>query len=225
MNPYAPPAVPTVAAPSSRAPTSGDVIKWIYLAVALSGPVALVFGLPQARTLLIADLSSDAAAIIGVWWLASTWSSIPADDRNYTKLGRVSALGACLRFLLPVFHIYWAFRVHVMLCGGINDSLARREMPTRAHGGFAFAAVILFVVVRITSNVGRFTAVGADTMVFLWVLEHALWFAYMVQTDTARRIMLLSWRADREAREKKDREGGNRVVQSVLRANEPIQMW
>src|SRR5437016_14018808 len=81
-----------------------------------------------------------------VVWFSIAWDSVPEEDRHYTQLGRYTAFSATVRLFVPFYDLYWYFRALSLLCGSINDSLARRELTMRAPlavANIAFAVPIV----------------------------------------------------------------------------------
>jgi hypothetical protein len=140
-------------------------------------------------------------------WLHVAWSSIPPTDVNYTRIGRISGFSAIGRLFIPFYCIVWAFEVHSILCEAINDSLVRRRMPTRAYAAPAMLATVgqaaMLVIVRLR---GSRVHIDPGVVMMLLLATHALWFAYILYTDAARRIMMLAYLAEQEAGPKREEE-------------------
>lgn len=177
-----------------RVVSVGLRMKWAYLALALAWPIAFAVELAPDARLAVVGSSIAACELLRFAWIAVAWSSVPESDRHYTLFGKVSSFSAVARLFIPLYGVYWAFILHPMLCRAINDSLTRRNMPTRAS---PFAAIVATVVGGILIVVSRTSTIPSAPLL-VWCAYAALWFFYMEQLDRARRIMLLSWGVERE---------------------------
>jgi hypothetical protein len=166
-------------------------LKWMYAGGALLLIVANVLALAGLRLAPVAAFSrmlSVANVAVGLGWLHGAWSSVPAGDRDFTPLGRVSATSATLRVLIPFYNLYWCFAVHGMLCRALNESLGRRGFYARVMPAAAFFATVLSGAARVASILpvpGLFTVVYAGATL--------LWVAYMAEIDHARRLLVVAW--------------------------------
>jgi hypothetical protein len=179
--------------PPRPIPLRAFFVKWIYVAVAAVAPIAWLVG--GHASALVIYLGIIATPITSLAWLCAVWSGIPASDRGYTRLGEISAFSLVVRAIIPVYNFYWFVVVHLLVRDAINDSLTRREMPTRAH---AFAGIIASALEWI--GVLAILIPNADPSFILGFLAvaHATWLAQMFHIDGARNIMILSYLAEGE---------------------------
>jgi hypothetical protein len=190
-NPYVAPRAASVAA-VARAHTRGQSLKWIFLAVLSAGPLALYFAGPNKATLAIALAGMVLTPTLGLTWFLVAWATVPAEDRHGTELGRYSLFWVFMRFFIPLYGTFWLFASMLILCKAINHSLIKREMPVRASALVGIASMIAFWLVY------AFAPRDLNGIVTAWTVAGALWFLFMLQTDHARRFMILACLAERE---------------------------
>jgi hypothetical protein len=130
IDPYAPPASAIAPAPAPR----GAWIKWTYLgSVATAvGTLVVAGAVPAARVVvpLVLPVLLVLPPAVGMVWLGIAWAGVP-DDELPRGMGvdPVSPAGAVGRLFIPIYALYWAFAVHVHLCGGIRRGFRRRARP------------------------------------------------------------------------------------------------
>jgi hypothetical protein len=203
LDPYAPPVADAVV----RAP-KGAWLKWLYLAlvvVQVALEVGAHFAMLAYRT-HAADRDAMAALswglgvvvsierplllgafAVGFVWINAAFAGLPPKERPLSG-GR-----ALLRFLIPIYDVYWLFAVLLRLCRAIDDARARRSLPARAPRALAIAApatlLAMPLLVQLLPSPPFPGVVGLPVFVaFLLVRSTpiALWFAFMRSCDRAR---------------------------------------
>ena len=187
QNPYAPPGTSGVTRTSAR----GGSLKWLFLVALAAGPVTLYVHGDAGVTRAVAALGVFASWGIGVAWFLVAWASVPPEDRHGTELGRYSLFWVFMRFMFPLYGLYWSFAATLILCRAINHSLAKRDMPMRTSALVGIAAAISLLAYRLTPG-------GPIGFIIAWTFAGGLWFLFMLQTDHARRFMILACLAERE---------------------------
>jgi hypothetical protein len=196
FDPYAAPTARTdvdrLLDPSVRAP--GEAIKWVYLALGVASSAsflgirfASVLGLDHgdvSRLIALVDGPLRwAIMIVGLAWVHQSWSGVPRGVR-----GELTPGGALIRFLAPIYNLYWVFEVNLLLCRAIDRVLERLGDARRAPKSIAIAAGVL--------HFAPAALMFADeTKPFAFVVtiaDYALWFFYMLECDVLRRAVLFA---------------------------------
>jgi hypothetical protein len=121
------------------------------------------------------------AMLVGVVWLAVSWACVPRARRRMRR-GRSVSVGQVVGLLfVPCFNVYWVFAVNIGLCNAMNRVLAGYDSEKRAPVGVAVAACVV--------HFG--SSVAALAVPQLSAVAPFLWFVYMLQTDVAKRVMLV----------------------------------
>ena len=181
---------------------TGGSLKWLFLSALVAGPLATYFRGDSDLTRALSLLGVFASYCLGLAWFLVAWASVPTEDRHGTELGRYSLFWVFMRFMFPLYGTYWVFAAMLILSKAINHSLAKREMPVRTSALVGIAAAIsLPLVYAIAPR-------GPSALVIAWTSAGALWFLFMLQTDHARRFMILACLAERERNEATRRTHG-----------------
>lgn len=170
-------------------------MKWIFLSALMAGPLATYVGGDSGLTRALSLLGIFASYCLGLAWFLVAWASVPREDRHGTELGRYSLFWVFMRFMFPLYGTYWVFAAMLILSKAINHSLAKREMPVRTSALVGIAAAISLPLVY------AFAPRGPSALIIAWTSAGVLWFLFMLQTDHARRFMILACLAERERNE------------------------
>lgn len=187
-NPYAAPGAPQYGG-GFRPPAGavayqahGGALKWIYLACLLGGYAVMALGglfastsrhnedVGAAIAVLGFFVAFFARLVVGLIWIYSAWSAIPADYR-ITSTGKRVSPGEAVGFLfIPFFNLYWMFVASGGLCDAL-DYLLRSAGSTRtAPKGLSLGACICQFVPYVNLLVAPF-----------------LWFFFMLSVDSTAR--------------------------------------
>jgi hypothetical protein len=184
-NPYAPPREGRKRRKrrrgAERAP--GEWVKWAYAVTAAVSAVTFFFialGLapayhPELIRLVDGPLSW-AMLLLGVFWVYFAWSGLP---RRLS--GGVTPGTAVVRFIIPIYSLYWVFGVNLQLCNGLDAALAEQEDARRAPKVIAMGATVLHFV----PVVMLFTEAKAYAFLVM-IASSGLWCAYMWLCDPLR---------------------------------------
>ncbi len=191
-NPYAPPRERRASRKKRRRgekPAPGEWVKWAYAASA--GTTAVAFfaiflgvgaGGPLQRDLiwLVDGPLRWTSLALGIVWIYCAWSGLPR-----LVNGGITGVGAVVRFVVPIYSIYWLFGVNLQLCTGLDIVLAQHEDRRRAPKALAMGATVVHLVPLVV----MLTDAKAYTFLVM-IASSALWFAYMFQCDPLRRAVM-----------------------------------
>jgi hypothetical protein len=112
--------------PKSAGPPKAEVTL-VLLGLSLSG---------------IGGLSAIFAGLLTLIWIGRSWNCVPAED------GGMSGAKAVLLMFVPLFNIYWMFRVVPGLSTALTRALERRDPDTPAATGYGagLAACIMSLI-------------------------------------------------------------------------------
>jgi hypothetical protein len=90
----------------------------------------------------LAGLLALITPLLFLVWLGRTWSAVPPED------GGMSGAMAVLLLFVPVFNLYWMFRVIPGLSGVLTRALEQRDPDSRvsAGGGAGMAACLMYFI-------------------------------------------------------------------------------
>jgi hypothetical protein len=191
-NPYAAPAAsPMQSALATASPVEaprGTALTWVCGAAVPA--LALSEGLTNVGKVMGVDASVTGLAAIftlvvllvvlvcSMTWLALAWSGIPGPLR-----GTLTPWGAVGRNFIPLYGMYWMFKMVDLLCSAIDALLFQAGSTVRAPkelGRIAAACTLgSSFLSRSVPTWGWLVAVAG----------HAFWFAYMLKCDAGRRAM------------------------------------
>jgi hypothetical protein len=113
-------------------------------------------------------------------WCYCAWSGIPLNLRGGVTPGSV-----VLRFLVPIYSLFWVFAVNIQLGDAINMLLSRIGDRRRAPRTLPIIAVIIYFVPLL-----MLLSEEAKGYAFLvQIADHALWLIYMFKCDALRRAV------------------------------------
>jgi hypothetical protein len=190
--PYNPYAAPLPVEPVGNVQVTGAPQGlWLKWPCAMAVPVVAVlhgltyvgpmFGLDRTVAAIAALVNLVVLFGMGVFamsWLGFAWSDVPPALR-----GGLSPLGAVGRTFIPLYGIYWMFKMVDRLCGALDVLLG--------HGGIALGTPKDIGRAAAGATIGSTVAMNSYPTVgwLVAVAGHVLWFVYMYRCDAVRRAL------------------------------------